>query len=105
MISNAWRRRRRVTMSLLRTGCVPRGSEAMVWLTPASFASSTPGRTTLAIHGKSSREWPHLQMRRDTDALQGVTMLVVTTENVPGYRVREVKGQVFGVVVTTSMVT
>jgi len=26
-------------------------------------------------------------------------MLVVTTENVPGYRVREVKGQVFGVVV------
>src|SRR5690242_15694782 len=40
-----------------------------------------------------------LLMRRDTDALQGVTMLVVTTENVPGYRVREVKGQVFGVVV------
>lgn len=26
-------------------------------------------------------------------------MLVVTTENVPGYRVREVKGQCFGVVV------
>ena len=26
-------------------------------------------------------------------------MLVVTTENVPGHRVREVKGQVFGVVV------
>jgi uncharacterized protein YbjQ (UPF0145 family) len=26
-------------------------------------------------------------------------MLVVTTENVPGYRVREIKGQVFGVVV------
>src|ERR1700751_81420 len=26
-------------------------------------------------------------------------MLVVTTENVPGYRVKEVKGQVFGVVV------
>ena len=26
-------------------------------------------------------------------------MLVVTTENVPGYRVRETKGQVFGVVV------
>lgn len=26
-------------------------------------------------------------------------MLIVTTENVPGYRVREVKGQVFGVVV------
>ena len=26
-------------------------------------------------------------------------MLVVTTENVPGYRVRDVKGQVFGVVV------
>ena len=26
-------------------------------------------------------------------------MLVVTTENVPGQRVREVKGQVFGVVV------
>ncbi|MGH8170370.1 MAG: heavy metal-binding domain-containing protein, partial [Steroidobacteraceae bacterium] len=26
-------------------------------------------------------------------------MLVVTTESVPGYRVREVKGQVFGVVV------
>ena len=26
-------------------------------------------------------------------------MLVVTTENVPGYRVREVRGQVFGVVV------
>jgi uncharacterized protein YbjQ (UPF0145 family) len=26
-------------------------------------------------------------------------MIVVTTENVPGYRVREVKGQVFGVVV------
>jgi uncharacterized protein YbjQ (UPF0145 family) len=26
-------------------------------------------------------------------------MLVVTTENVPGYRVREVKGQVFGLVV------
>jgi uncharacterized protein YbjQ (UPF0145 family) len=26
-------------------------------------------------------------------------MLVVTTENVPGYRVTEVKGQVFGVVV------
>ena len=26
-------------------------------------------------------------------------MLVVTTENVPGYRVHEVKGQVFGVVV------
>jgi len=26
-------------------------------------------------------------------------MLVVTTENVPGFRVREVKGQVFGVVV------
>jgi len=29
----------------------------------------------------------------------GVFMLVVTTENVPGYRVHEVKGQVFGVVV------
>jgi uncharacterized protein YbjQ (UPF0145 family) len=28
-----------------------------------------------------------------------MTMLVVTTENVPGKRVREVKGQVFGVVV------
>jgi len=28
-----------------------------------------------------------------------VGMLVVTTENVPGQRVREVKGQVFGVVV------
>src|SRR6185437_3416013 len=27
------------------------------------------------------------------------SMLVVTTENVPGYRVRDVKGQVFGVVV------
>lgn len=26
-------------------------------------------------------------------------MLVVTTENVPGYRVRELKGQAFGVVV------
>ena len=26
-------------------------------------------------------------------------MIVVTTENVPGYRVREVKGQVFGIVV------
>lgn len=26
-------------------------------------------------------------------------MLVVTTENVPGYRVREIKGQCFGVVV------
>src|SRR5579872_3015324 len=26
-------------------------------------------------------------------------MLVVTTENVPGYRVKEAKGQVFGVVV------
>jgi uncharacterized protein YbjQ (UPF0145 family) len=26
-------------------------------------------------------------------------MLIVTTENVPGYKVREVKGQVFGVVV------
>lgn len=26
-------------------------------------------------------------------------MLIVTTENVPGYRVTEVKGQVFGVVV------
>ena len=26
-------------------------------------------------------------------------MLVVTTENVPGYKVRETKGQVFGVVV------
>jgi uncharacterized protein YbjQ (UPF0145 family) len=26
-------------------------------------------------------------------------VLVVTTENVPGHRVREVKGQVFGVVV------
>jgi uncharacterized protein YbjQ (UPF0145 family) len=26
-------------------------------------------------------------------------MIVVTTENVPGHRVREVKGQVFGVVV------
>ena len=26
-------------------------------------------------------------------------MLVVTTENVPGYRIRDVKGQVFGVVV------
>ena len=26
-------------------------------------------------------------------------MLVVTTENVPGHRIREVKGQVFGVVV------
>ncbi len=26
-------------------------------------------------------------------------MLVVTTENVPGYRVKEVKGQVFGLVV------
>ena len=32
-------------------------------------------------------------------AFQGLIMLVVTTENVPGYRVREVKGQVFGVVV------
>src|ERR1700751_5012754 len=30
---------------------------------------------------------------------QGPIMLVVTTENVPGYSVREVKGQVFGVVV------
>ena len=26
-------------------------------------------------------------------------MLVVTTENIPGYRVKEMKGQVFGVVV------
>ena len=26
-------------------------------------------------------------------------MLIVTTENIPGYRVREVKGQVFGVTV------
>ena len=31
--------------------------------------------------------------------LWGSTVLVVTTENVPGQRVREVKGQVFGVVV------
>jgi uncharacterized protein YbjQ (UPF0145 family) len=30
---------------------------------------------------------------------RSIAMLVVTTENVPGYRVREVKGQVFGVVV------
>jgi uncharacterized protein YbjQ (UPF0145 family) len=30
---------------------------------------------------------------------QGALMLVVTTENVPGHRVREVRGQVFGVVV------
>jgi len=29
----------------------------------------------------------------------GTAMLVVTTENVVGYRVKEVKGQVFGVVV------
>ena len=26
-------------------------------------------------------------------------MIVVTTENIPGYRVREVKGQVFGLIV------
>jgi uncharacterized protein YbjQ (UPF0145 family) len=31
--------------------------------------------------------------------LQGENMLVVTTENLTGHRVREVKGQVFGVVV------
>jgi uncharacterized protein YbjQ (UPF0145 family) len=30
---------------------------------------------------------------------EGGTMLVVTTENVAGYRVRAVKGQVFGIVV------
>jgi len=29
----------------------------------------------------------------------GAPVLVVTTENVPGYRVREIKGQCFGVVV------
>jgi uncharacterized protein YbjQ (UPF0145 family) len=31
--------------------------------------------------------------------ITGGAVLVVTTENVPGHRVREVKGQVFGVVV------
>jgi uncharacterized protein YbjQ (UPF0145 family) len=32
-------------------------------------------------------------------AIEGKVMLVVTTENVPGYHVKDVKGQVFGVVV------
>ena len=31
-------------------------------------------------------------------------MLIVTTENVPGYPVKEVKGQVFGVVVRLSLI-
>jgi uncharacterized protein YbjQ (UPF0145 family) len=40
-----------------------------------------------------------LCFRADISAARGANMLVVTTENVPGQRVREVKGQVFGVVV------
>ena len=30
-------------------------------------------------------------------------MIVVTTENIPGYRVKESKGQVFGVVVRSRL--
>jgi uncharacterized protein YbjQ (UPF0145 family) len=37
--------------------------------------------------------------RRRAGRRFGGIMLVVTTENVPGHRVREIKGQVFGVVV------
>src|SRR5580698_2679562 len=53
------------------------------------------------------RQKPHWlsQIRSGTDTLRSplthgeANVLVVTTENVPGQRVREVKGQVFGVVV------
>lgn len=45
-----------------------------------------PPRGILSLGGRSAKK-------------RVAVMLVVTTENVPGYHVRDVKGQVFGVVV------
>jgi uncharacterized protein YbjQ (UPF0145 family) len=84
---------------------------------PGSFAANRPGRASAARRGLPGRlahplEGPiRMPVRRagytSTPAAGSAldnkagdsAMLVVTTENVPGYRVRDVKGQVFGVVV------
>jgi uncharacterized protein YbjQ (UPF0145 family) len=52
----------------------------------------------IAAHAQFSSNGQALALA-DYCKLRGRIMLVVTTENIAGYRVKDVKGQVFGVVV------